>query len=94
VLVISHRFSNVRGADRIYVLEEGRVIEQGGHGALMSAGGTYARLFRLRATAYQGTASGERLWGTPPAGRGGRLPAPRRPFRRRWWTRPFRLGRR
>jgi ATP-binding cassette subfamily B protein len=61
VLVISHRFSNVRSADRIYVLEEGRVIEQGDHGTLMSAGGTYARLFRLQATAYQGTASGERL---------------------------------
>ncbi|MEU0277795.1 ABC transporter ATP-binding protein [Streptomyces sp. NPDC006195] len=53
VLVISHRFSNVRGADRIYVMDRGRIIEAGGHDELEAAGGTYARLFRLQAEAYQ-----------------------------------------
>ncbi|MFD9445432.1 ABC transporter ATP-binding protein [Streptomyces sp. NPDC060006] len=53
VLVISHRFSNVRDADRIYVMESGRVIEHGSHDELTAAGGTYARLFRLQAEAYQ-----------------------------------------
>ncbi|MDJ0460328.1 ABC transporter ATP-binding protein [Streptomyces sp. H27-C3] len=53
VLLISHRFSNVRDADRIYVMESGRVIEHGSHDELTAAGGTYARLFRLQAEAYQ-----------------------------------------
>ncbi|MFB6978369.1 ABC transporter ATP-binding protein [Streptomyces scopuliridis] len=53
VLVISHRFSNVRAADRIYVMDAGRIIEEGGHDELEAAGGTYARLFRLQAEAYQ-----------------------------------------
>ncbi|MFD7089262.1 ABC transporter ATP-binding protein [Streptomyces sp. NPDC056641] len=53
VLVISHRFSNVRGADRIYVMDGGRIIEEGGHDELEAAGGTYARLFRLQAEAYR-----------------------------------------
>ncbi|WP_053668437.1 ABC transporter ATP-binding protein [Streptomyces sp. NRRL B-1140] len=53
VLVISHRFSNVRSADRIYVMDEGRVIEEGDHESLMAAEGAYARLFRLQADAYQ-----------------------------------------
>ncbi|MFF7721983.1 ABC transporter ATP-binding protein [Streptomyces luteogriseus] len=53
VLVISHRFSNVRSADRIYVMDEGRVIEEGDHEGLMAAEGAYARLFRLQADAYQ-----------------------------------------
>lgn len=51
-LVVSHRFSTVRTADRIYVLESGRVVEQGDHDALMALGGRYAELFRLQASAY------------------------------------------
>ena len=52
VVVVSHRFSTVTRADRIYVLDGGRVIEHGSHGALLAAGGEYARLFRLQAAAY------------------------------------------
>ncbi|SNR54923.1 hypothetical protein SAMN06265355_10453 [Actinomadura mexicana] len=52
-LCISHRLSAVRDADRIVVLREGRIVEQGTHAALMAAGGGYARLFRLQASGYQ-----------------------------------------
>jgi ATP-binding cassette subfamily B protein len=49
---ISHRFSTVRSADRIYVLEEGRVVEHGSHEELLRHGGQYSELFRLQAAAY------------------------------------------
>jgi ABC-type multidrug transport system fused ATPase/permease subunit len=52
VLLISHRFSSVRSADRIYVLERGRLVEEGSHDDLMAGAGTYAELFRLQASAY------------------------------------------
>src|SRR5690625_1646786 len=52
---ISHRFSSVRSADVIYVLDQGRVIEAGSHEALMARGGRYAELFRLQAAAYLDT---------------------------------------
>ncbi|MFE2745230.1 ABC transporter ATP-binding protein [Streptomyces scopuliridis] len=73
VLVISHRFSNVRGADRIYVMDAGRIIEEGGHDELEAAGGTYARLFHLQAEAYQ---DGDRNTGnvTRPAHRAAAAP--------------------
>ncbi len=51
-LFISHRFSTVRTADRIYVLADGRVTEHGTHAELMAAAGTYAELFALQASAY------------------------------------------
>ncbi len=52
VLLISHRFSTVRSADRIYVMADGRVVEQGTHDELMAAGALYAELFTLQASAY------------------------------------------
>ena len=52
VLLISHRFSSVRSADRIYVMHEGEIVEQGTHGELMALGGRYAELFSMQAKAY------------------------------------------
>ncbi|HET8653591.1 MAG TPA: ABC transporter ATP-binding protein, partial [Gaiellaceae bacterium] len=52
VVLISHRFSSVRSADRIYVLHEGRVVEEGSHAQLMARDGLYAELFTLQARAY------------------------------------------
>ena len=52
-VLISHRFSTVRMADRIYVLQQGRIIEGGTHDELVGAGGTYARLFEMQAQHYR-----------------------------------------
>ncbi len=52
-LLISHRFSTVRMADRIVVLEGGRVRETGTHEALVTLGGRYAELFALQAAGYR-----------------------------------------
>ena len=52
-IVISHRFSTVRIADRIAVIDGGRVTELGSHEELLRAGGRYARLFELQAAGYR-----------------------------------------
>ena len=52
-VLISHRFSTVRMADRILVLEGGRLLEDGSHAALMGQGGRYAELFTLQAQGYR-----------------------------------------
>lgn len=51
-IVISHRFSTVRRADRIVVLEDGRITEDGSHDELVAASGQYAQLFQLQAMRY------------------------------------------
>jgi ATP-binding cassette, subfamily B, bacterial len=56
-LVIAHRLSTVRGADRIHVMVDGRIVEAGTHGELVSAGGMYAALWSVQ--------SGERLARAP-----------------------------
>jgi ATP-binding cassette subfamily B protein/ATP-binding cassette subfamily C protein len=53
VLLITHRLASVKHADRIYVLDGGRVIEQGGHADLLALGGQYAELFTLQASQYE-----------------------------------------
>jgi ATP-binding cassette, subfamily B, bacterial len=52
-ILISHRFSTVRQADRIAVLEHGRIIEYGTHAELLERNGDYARLFNLQALGYR-----------------------------------------
>ena len=52
VLLITHRLASVRHADRIYVLRDGRVIEQGSHDELMDLAGQYAELYLLQAAQY------------------------------------------
>jgi ATP-binding cassette subfamily B protein len=52
-LLISHRFSTVRMADRILVLADGKIVEEGPHDRLMQAGGRYAEMFELQAANYR-----------------------------------------
>ncbi|MBS7563831.1 ABC transporter ATP-binding protein [Mucilaginibacter sp. Bleaf8] len=52
-VLISHRFSTVRMADRILVLEKGEALEVGSHAELLASGGRYAELFNLQAMGYQ-----------------------------------------
>jgi ATP-binding cassette subfamily B protein len=52
-LLISHRFSTVRMADRIVVLEAGQLVEEGSHAQLMALGGRYAAMFEMQAASYR-----------------------------------------
>jgi ATP-binding cassette subfamily B protein len=52
-ILISHRFSTVRMADRIYVLDRGQIAESGSHSELLDRGGIYSRLFSLQAEFYR-----------------------------------------
>jgi ATP-binding cassette, subfamily B, bacterial len=51
-ILISHRFSTVRQADRIVVIEEGKVVEEGSHDELMESGGRYKTMFELQASRF------------------------------------------
>ena len=53
VIIISHRFSTVRNADRILVLDRGRIIEEGNHKVLMKKKGLYEELFTIQAKGYK-----------------------------------------
>lgn len=55
---VSHRLSSATMADHIIVLENGRVVEQGNHDALMAAGGKYAELFNVQASRYRSSGDG------------------------------------
>jgi ATP-binding cassette subfamily B protein len=52
VVLISHRFSTVRSADRIHILDKGRIVESGTHDELVARGGRYARMYEVQARAY------------------------------------------
>ncbi|HEV3279737.1 MAG TPA: ABC transporter ATP-binding protein [Terriglobia bacterium] len=52
-LLISHRFSTVRMADRILVLEDGRIAEEGSHADLMASAGRYSEMFEMQAASYR-----------------------------------------
>ena len=52
-ILISHRFSTVRAADRIIVIHDGKILEQGTHESLLAENGQYAHLFKLQARGYQ-----------------------------------------
>jgi len=52
-LLISHRFSTVRMADRIVVLEDGKLVEEGTHAQLLASGGRYATMFETQAASYR-----------------------------------------
>ena len=52
-VLVSHRFSTVRMADLIVLLEGGQILEQGSHQDLMRHGGLYAELYRLQSRAYR-----------------------------------------
>jgi len=58
-VIISHRFSTVRRADVIIVLDKGKVVEQGGHEELLAARGLYAEMFRLQASRFEDEAVAE-----------------------------------
>lgn len=53
IIIVSHRFSTVRNAQRIIVLSQGKIIEEGDHDKLMSLNGEYAQSFNLQAQGYQ-----------------------------------------
>jgi ATP-binding cassette subfamily B protein len=52
-LIVSHRFSTVRMADLILVLDGRRIVERGSHAELLRLNGTYAELYELQAAAYR-----------------------------------------
>ena len=47
-MVVAHRLSTIRNADRIYVLKDGRVAEEGSHDKLLALGGEFARLYHMQ----------------------------------------------
>ncbi|MBM7784637.1 hypothetical protein [Tenggerimyces flavus] len=52
-MLVSHRFSTVRSADLVLVIDDGRVTERGNHAELVASGGLYAELYTLQARSYR-----------------------------------------
>jgi len=59
VIIVSHRFSTVRNAKKIYVLTDGEIVERGSHDDLMKLNGKYARAFSMQAKGYEGKVNGQ-----------------------------------
>ncbi|MDE6973125.1 MAG: hypothetical protein K2P38_08500 [Lachnospiraceae bacterium] len=53
MIFISHRLATARDADCIYMMKDGRIVEQGTHEALLKLGGEYSRMWELQAQAYR-----------------------------------------
>ena len=70
-IVIAHRLSTIRGADKIVVLDQGKVVEVGTHDELMDRGGLYAHLYQMNYAALE-----ESLPASPAAGGTGLIPPP------------------
>jgi ATP-binding cassette subfamily B protein len=66
-ILVSHRFSTVRRVDRIVVLDDGRIVEDGSHAELLGRGGRYAEMFALQASRFRARPAPPRATG-PPAG--------------------------
>ena len=53
MILISHRFSTVRTADRIHILDEGRILESGSNDELIARGGRYAEMYEVQARGFR-----------------------------------------
>ncbi|MEV4144945.1 ABC transporter ATP-binding protein [Amycolatopsis sp. NPDC049691] len=90
-ILVTHRLANIRSADRILVLDKGKLVEQGTHEELIGAGGVYHELYEIQARAYGVDVPSPRVTGTPgrissspgspPSPRGARRPTPGTPDR-------------
>ena len=69
ILLITHRLASVRHCDRIYVLDGGRIVEQGRHAELVALGGQYAELYALQASQYEPPVPAPRTPSASPAAR-------------------------
>ena len=61
LLFISHRLSSVKHCDKVFMLEKGRIIEEGSHEELMNLGGKYAKMYRRQANNYLAIEDGEEV---------------------------------